>query len=537
MPELPLNIIDFVKQLELLEGVDLSPAQRAVLKATYGETLDAVEMEICRRATGREPVPCEQHELTVIAGRRSGKTSRVAALIALYEAFRAHGLPRGQHGYVLVIAPYVQQAAIAFKFIKSYIVGSEILRPLVHKYRKTEIELKNGVIIACCPCSYITVRGFSIICAICDEMAFWRHEETAANPEHEVLDAIRPAMATLSNTKLVKISTPFRKDGIIWREFLQRRDLDHLVWQLSTEEMNSAVPKDFLDKERRNNEQTFRREYCAEFTDNTLGWIPPEILEPCIQRGRRELPCVSSGTYVAAIDPAFHHDDFAFAVLHRSDEGMMTVAYLARWTGTKKVPLNVQPICELIHEVLERYGINTLFGDQYCFAVIKQQLAKLGILYREFAFGTNTRAKIYGNLRQLMVEEKIAFTDDPELRRQFLRLEEIRRPNGNTDFRPPGSSKDDMAIAVALAAYKLSQLETTLRTPFLMPGADLSPSLNLNPNDCYVAARCDNFPVCTDEGCCLGFRDSGILSGAGRTSPLVLISERKKLPIADRAQF
>jgi phage terminase large subunit-like protein len=204
----PLSITDFVDELKLLKAGGLSVPQRAVLKATYGDPLNEAEMEIYCRATGRDTYATSEHnELTVIAGRQSGKTSRIGALIALYEACRNHGLPRGQRAYVLVIAPVVQQAAIAFDFMRRYILGSPILERLVFKIRNDEIELRNGVVIACRPCSYRTVRGVPIICVICDEMAFWQHEQTAANPEQEVIDAIRPGMAALSNTKIVKIST------------------------------------------------------------------------------------------------------------------------------------------------------------------------------------------------------------------------------------------------------------------------------------------------------------------------------------------
>jgi hypothetical protein len=508
MPKLPLSIIDFVNELKLLKAGGLSVAQQAVLKATYGEALDPAEMEIYCRATGRETyAPREHSELTVIAGRQSGKTSRIGAIIALYEAFREHGLPRGQRAYVLVIAPVVQQAAIAFDFMKRYILGSPILEPRVRKIRNDEIELRNEVIIACRPCSYIAVRGVPIICAICDEIAFWRHEDTAANPEQEVIDAIRPAMATLYNTKIVKISTPFRKDGILWREFQKRTELRHLVWQLSTEEMNPAVSKQFLEDARQDNEQTFRREHLAEFTDNVLGWITPEILEPCVLRGVRELPRVSSGTYVAAVDPAFRSSNFGFAVVHRSDAGAITVVHAHRWS-TKTVPPNLDLIAAQVSEVLRRYDLDTLVGDQYCFPVLQQCFAKLGIQYREFAFTQHTRGSLYGNLRLLMTEEKIQFVDQPELLQELLDLEEVKAPNGAIDIRPPRSGKDDIAISVALAASQLSNMEIP-RTLFMLGEVERGPRLceRCIPGSCPLEAICANFPECLDAGFCLGFKD------------------------------
>ena len=502
MRELELDIIEFVHQLNLLKTGSLSVAQRAILKTTYGLALESQEPEIYCRATGRETyVPQEQSELTAIAGRQSGKTSHIGALIGLYEAFRDHGLPPGERACVLVIAPVVQQATIAFKFLKKFIEASPILEQKVLKIRKDEIELRNGVSIVCRPCSYITIRGVPVICAICDEMAFWRHEETAANPEQEVIDAIRPAMATVHNTKLVKISTPYRKEGILWREFQQRGELDYPVWQLSTEEMNPAVSKMFLAKARRSNEETFRREHLGEFTDSVLGWITPEILELCIMRGQREMPRVFDATYVAAIDPAFRSSDFGFAVSHRSRDGSITIDHVARWTGTKNAPLSYELVCECIAETLRRYGINSVVGDQFCFPMLRQHFDTLGISYCEFMFGAHTRASLFGNLRQLIGQRKIAIVDEPELLRQLRSLEEMRTPSGQVDIRAP-RGKDDLAVVIALAAFELSRAEEPL-PPISLGLVERVVSWNSCIEDCGVARVCEKFPRCWDTGTCV----------------------------------
>ena len=472
------------------------------MKTTYGLPLDSQELEIYCRATGRETyVPQEQSELTVIAGRQGGKTSRIGALIGLYEAFRDHGLPPGERACVLVIAPVVQQARIAFKFLKKFIEASPILEQKVLNIRKDEIELRNGVSIVCRPCSYITIRGVPVICAICDEMAFWRHEETAANPEQEVIDAIRPAMATVRHTKLIKVSTPYRKEGILWWEFQQRGELDHPVWQLSTEEMNPAVSKTFLDKAQRSNEETFRREHLAEFTDSVLGWISPEILEQCIMRGHREMPRVFDATYVAAIDPAFRSSDFGFAIAHRSRNGSITIDHVAKWTGTKNVPLSAKLVCESVAETLRRYGINSIVGDQFCFPVLRQHFDTLGVFYREFTFGAHTRASLFGNLRQLMGQQKIAIVDEPELLRQLRSLEEVRTASGQVDIRTP-RGKDDLAIVVALAAFELSRAEEPL-PPMSRNPVQLVVSPRCGSGDYGVAPVCEKFPRCWDTNTCV----------------------------------
>jgi hypothetical protein len=467
------------------------------------ELLSALAFDFYCRATGRKIyVPREQKEVTAIIGRRGGKT-RLAALIAVYEATRVHNIPPGERAFIPVIAPVLDQAQIAFEYVSKYMNWSPELLQLVVRERQSEIELRNGITIACQPYSQVTVRGYSIVCAICDEVGFWVHEESAANPDRKVIAALRPAMATLTNTKLIKISMPHRKEGIPWEDFQKRESLDYAVWQASSKEMNPTIPNDYLKQAERENKEDYQRECLAEFTDSLVGWITWEILEPCVVRGQREFPRVSNGTYVAAVDPAFRNSDFGFAVLHRSDNGNITVPFAARWTGTHSAPLNLESISAQINDVLQRFGINSVVGDQYCFPVLREHFEKLGIFYREFPFGSHTRASIYGNLRQLMTQQKISLVDEPELLRQLMSLEEIRAANGNTDIRPPRSLKDDMAIAVAVAAFELSRVPQRSPGP-IFGGPKYMPVPRRSDMwyDEHVMMTCHKYPGCWDKGPC-----------------------------------
>ena len=243
-----MNIIDFITELNLLQGSELSLGQRAILKATYGLELSRAELDVYRRGTGREIYePREHTEATVIGGRQGGKTSRIDATIAIYEAFR-HQLKRGERAYVLLIAPVINQAQIAFNFIRDFILASPVLASKVVKIRKDEIDLSNRITIACHACSQVTIRGKRVVAAVLDEVGFWRDEVTAANPAQDVLNALRPAMATFPNHKLIKISTPHRKEGVLWRDYNERAEREYLVWQLTTAEMNPTISVDFLEE-------------------------------------------------------------------------------------------------------------------------------------------------------------------------------------------------------------------------------------------------------------------------------------------------
>jgi hypothetical protein len=505
MAEEELNITEFITKLNLLNGSELSAAQRAILRATYGLALDQAELDIFRRATGREIYePREHNEATVIVGRRGGKTSRIAAIIAAYEAYRDHNLPRGERAYVVLIAPVTKQAQIAFSFIRNLILGSPPLKKKVLKICKNEIDLDNGITIACYPCSQVTIRGFSVVVAVCDEIGFWRDEVTAANPAEEVLNALRPAMATFAKHKLIKISTPYRKEGALWRDYQQRAERDYLVWQLPSAEMNPTISSDFLEKERQRDEESFRREYLAEFTDHITGWIGAETLQQCVIESCTERPRVNDAIYAAASDPAFKRDDFAFAVAHRSSDGTIILDHTATWTGTGE-SLGYEWVCREIARILRRFELNTLVGDQHCAAIIQQEFLRLGVVSKEVTFGTGTRLDIFGNLKHLLIQRKIQLRNEPDLLRQLRGLEEHKTPRGNIDILPSYGTKDDLAVAVALAAFQLSNIDLG-PTPFMRGEVERGRALWI-PGACPNEAVCGNFPECLDTGYCLGFRD------------------------------
>lgn len=126
-----LNIIEFIAAFGLMGEFKISPAQSAILKSIYGLPMDPIELDIFKRATGREVyLPAEHGELSLVAGRQSGKTSVIAGQVAVFEAFQDHGVPPGERAYTLIIAPVIKQASNAFHFIRRYILESRVTEHL-----------------------------------------------------------------------------------------------------------------------------------------------------------------------------------------------------------------------------------------------------------------------------------------------------------------------------------------------------------------------------------------------------------------------
>ena len=68
------------------------------------------------------------------------------------------------------------------------------------RHRRNRIQGRVGIEIG--TASYRTVRGRTLIAGLLDELAFFRSEDSA-NPDFEILDAIRPAMASMPGSMLL----------------------------------------------------------------------------------------------------------------------------------------------------------------------------------------------------------------------------------------------------------------------------------------------------------------------------------------------
>ena len=149
-----------------------------ILKAAFALPLDAAEIEVFHGVTGNRALPKQRvREMWVAAGRRGGK-SRMAAALAIYFAlFQQHKLSVGENAMVLVLAASMDQARVVFGYTVAFLQNSEVLRREIELFTRSEIRLKNGIVIAVHSNSFRSVRGRTLCAAVLDEVSFWRSEE------------------------------------------------------------------------------------------------------------------------------------------------------------------------------------------------------------------------------------------------------------------------------------------------------------------------------------------------------------------------
>ena len=160
--------------------------------------------------------------------------------------------------------------------------------------------------IVCFPSTLRSLRGWSIAVAVMDELGFWRLEG-AADSDVEVQASIRRGGLAFERTRLVKISTPYMKGGVLFDDFKNyfgQDSPDVLCFRAPSIVMNPTIRESRLDRERRLDLSRFAREYEAEFVDDLAAFLPSAWVDDAVAPRRHELPPMDGTTYVAAVDLA-----------------------------------------------------------------------------------------------------------------------------------------------------------------------------------------------------------------------------------------
>src|SRR5262249_22727580 len=137
----------------------------------FGEALSPSQLEIFRKHTGREmPPTMPVREAWAVVGRRGGK-SLAASLSAIYiSCFRDHDYLKGETGTCMIVAADRKQCRTILRYILSFLQSVPMLAQMIESTTKESITLTNNIVIEVQTSNYRTIRGYTCICAICDEI-------------------------------------------------------------------------------------------------------------------------------------------------------------------------------------------------------------------------------------------------------------------------------------------------------------------------------------------------------------------------------
>jgi hypothetical protein len=442
-------------------------AWRAALAALFALPMSDEDLKVYHECTGRKRAPTgPAREAWLVCGRRGGK-SRIAALVAVYLAasFSANRerlalLAPGEIATVMLLATDRRQARVVFRYVEALVDGSALLaREVTHRTRDS-LRLGRVEIEVHVP-SLSSTRGYSILALVADEIAFWPADEFSANPDEEVLAAMRPAMSTIPDSLLLAISTPYARRGALWTAFDRHYGNDGgdvLVWKAPTRVMNPRVPQALVDRALEEDEPRARAEYLAEFRRDVETFVSLDAVEACVVLERRELLPASSLDYVAFCDPAggSGSDSFTLAVAHQEGDRVVLDAVRER-----RPPFSPDAAVEEFSQLLRSYRVSQLRGDRWGGSWVAERFARFGISYEVASL---TKSELYAALLPAINSARVELLDDRRLLAQLVGLER-RTSRGGRDVIDHGLAQhDDVVNAAAGAVYEAGSVRAA---PFI----------------------------------------------------------------------
>jgi len=434
----------------------------AFLRALFGLAMTDDDRALFKRCTGRDDPPADGvREAWLIVGRRGGK-SLVLALVAVFLGcfvdWRRFLAP-GERGTVMVIATDRRQARTIYRYARAMLINVPMLRALVERDTADAIDLSSGVTIEILTASFRTVRGYTLVAALCDELAFWRNDESA-NPDSEIIGAIRPAMATVPGAMMLCASSPYARRGALWDAF--RRHFGKagpvLVWKADTRTMNPTVPQSIIDEATEADPASAAAEYGAEFRTDVETFVAREVVDAAVVPGRYELPPASDVSHYAFCDPSGGSaDSMTLAIAHRDRETKRGVLDAVR---ERRPPFSPDDVVKDFASLLESYGIRSVHGDRYAGEWPRERFRVHGI---EYLVSEKPKSDIYRDLLPILNSGQAELLDLPRLSAQLCNLERRTARGGRDSIDHPPGAHDDIANAAAgvlvRAAGKMDPLE------------------------------------------------------------------------------
>ncbi len=436
-------------------------AWRAFLAALFGLPMTDGEADTFRHHTGRETVPTAPfREAALIVGRRGGK-SRALALIATYLATFIDYSPfvaPGEAPTIAVIAADRKQARVILSYIVGLLHEVPLLAPLVADELVESVTLRNGVVIEIHTGSIGAPRGRTFIAVLADEIAFWKSDD-AANPDEQVIAAVRPALATIPSSILLMASSPYAKRGVLYKTFRRhygRDDAPVLVWRGASLEMNPTLDPAIVAAAREDDPAAAAAEYDAQFRDDISQYVPREVIDACTMAGRMELLPVPSLHYTAAVDPSGgSSDSMTLAISHR--EAGRAVLDAVREV---RPPFSPEAVVADFAALLKSYRIRAIVGDRYGGEWCREPFRAHGITYD---LAELTASQIFRDALPLLTSGNAQLLDLPRLGNQLAALER-RTSRGGQDLisHPPGGH-DDVAVVACSALLLCRKAATPIR--------------------------------------------------------------------------
>ena len=348
----------------------------------------------------------------------------------------------------MVIAADRRQARVVRRYISGLLHSTPVLEQRIARETKIAIELTTGIAIEIHTASFRTVRGYTVVGVVLDELAFFPTDD-AADPDREIIAALRPAMATIRGAVLLCLSSPYACKGELYKAHRNHygKDGDVLVIQAPTWVLNDTVPQEVIDRAYAEDEASALAEYGAQFRLDVESFVSREAVDKAVVPGRLELPPVRGERYVGFLD---------FAGGSGADSATLAVAHEEKRDGLKvftldavrevRPPFSPEQVCADFAAVLRSYFTATATADRWAGQFPVEQMAKYGVTVKPSA---KAKSDIYKEFLPLLNSGNVELLDLPRLLAQVAGLERRVARGGRDSIDHAPGSHDDVANAAA----------------------------------------------------------------------------------------
>ena len=432
-------------------------AWRAFLAALFGLTMTEAQLATFSECTGRSTPPAggsNEGWLVCRASRRQDLRARHHRLLSGHHAGLAAipstGRKSDGHGGRARPEAGARHHAVRHGLLN----GSPLLKPLITSQTRESISLNTQVVIEIHTASMKSTRGYAICAALLDELAFFPTDDSA-EPDEEVLAALRPGMAMIPDAMLLCASSPHARRGEFWdayrRHYAKEGD-PVLVWKATTRQMNPLVRQSWVDAEIERDPAKNTSEYLAEFRSDLEAFVNREAVAACVVNGLRERP----------LQPGIVYTGFCRSERRKRGQRSLGIAHNDASRDTvildlireRRAPHSPENVIEEFSKTLKSYNIYSVRSDKYAGQFPAEQFRKFGIT---LVPSDRNKSEIYLDLLPLINSARIELLDHDRCVNQLCALERKAARFGAKDVvdHPPNSF-DDVINAAAGALVNAS---------------------------------------------------------------------------------
>jgi len=351
-----------------------------------------------------------------------------------------------------MIASDRRQARQLTNYVKGLIDGSPLIAAEVVNQTAETITFAHRVQLEVHTTSFRSTRGYSYAAVILDELAFFR-DDVSANPEVELVRAVRPGLANLGG-RLLGLSSPHSRRGHLYAMFREHyaKDSDVLVIQAGGPVLNPTIDSAVIDRARAEDPTAARSEWDAQFREDISQFLDDVLIDRALAPGCKSRPRQIEHTYLAFCDPSGgRHDAMTLAVSHQARGGRAVLDRLI----VSAPPFEPDAAIEKYAEVLGAYGLASVTGDRYGGEWVPAAFRKHSINYRTTE---DDKSAIYSAALALSAAGRVDLLDVPLLETELRLLERRPRPGGRGDsIDHPPRAHDDAANAACGALWLASK--------------------------------------------------------------------------------